>query len=117
MTSTISGDDSIDVESTAGLVAGRSYIVHDGAGNNPQIITIEAILTGTRILCTEVFPYSMQNGTLACTSWEIPDTGSIAYAKSGSMFLTRPVVGLANYTHGKFVLRGNTTQVGTSSCL
>ena len=73
ITSAVSGDDSMDVESTAGLVVGQHYfIASDGSS---QIVRVREILSGTRITL---------EGTLTSN---VP-SGAVLSRISGSEFVT-----------------------------
>ena len=55
----ISGDDSLDVESTENLKVGESYIIMDAYGNNREIITIKSILSFFKYKSSKLRLYSL----------------------------------------------------------
>ena len=96
ITSAVSGDDSMDVEDTEGLVEGQHYfIASDGSS---QIVRIREILSGTRI-------------TLEATLTSNVPAGAVLSRISGSEFVTSDLdSALVGYGAMIFVV-GNATSV------
>lgn len=65
ITSEISGDDSLDVVSTFGIVAGQTYFLMDDDGGNCEEAEVLAVLTDTRIRFTKALAYTRSSGLIS----------------------------------------------------
>ena len=85
--STVAGDDSVDCDSTSGLVVGREYVIE--TQTQQAIVTVAEILTSTRFLVTADIPVSMTGATIRRTNWTF--TNNRATAKAGQVYYSEPV--------------------------
>lgn len=111
----IHGDDSLDVEDTAGIHPGQTYILSDADGANAEEVTVMSVLTEHRIRFTTELQYTRTSGVLSASNL-IPNgngataTGAFTYlsdyqktlvgAVSGKLIVHRdnvPVTGKAFY--------------------
>lgn len=82
------GDESIDVADTSTLRVGQSYVVTDSLGS--EIITIAAILDGTRIRADADMPRTFAaDAVLARTNWACFD--QYAEAPTNGVYFSRPL--------------------------
>ena len=77
--STVAGDNSIDVDSTAALVAGREYVIEKDV--TVATVTVSQILSDTRFTATEPVNMTISNGTLKRTSWKFGSLSATATDK------------------------------------
>ncbi|MEH0020897.1 MAG: hypothetical protein V6Z89_14675 [Desulfobacter sp.] len=92
----VAGDDSLDLDTTAGLEPGTEYVVFDGT--HQETITITEILTQTRVRCADSLVRSFTNAPIRRTSWEISD--GKAAAGNGGIYLA-PNLNLGNENQDK----------------
>ena len=85
--STVAGDDSVDCDSTAGLVVGREYVIE--TQTQQAIVTVSEILTATRFLVTADIPVSMTGATIRRTNWTF--VNNRATAKAGQVYYSEPL--------------------------
>ena len=103
VTRTVAGDDSIDVESTAGLVVGASYVIF-GNGTAETVVVAEK-LTATRLKATANLTVTRDSGSLARTDWTIHS--GYAEASGNSRFYSKPLPTLRYWDDGILVVRRN----------
>lgn len=82
---TVAGDDSVDISSTAKLEVGREYVI-DGVGQS-VVITVAEILSTTRFKAAALINVSIAAGTLRRTNWTI-DSGEAA-ASAGQVYYSK----------------------------
>ncbi|HYD66998.1 hypothetical protein [Azospirillum sp.] len=99
---TVAGDESVDVADTAGLQAGRTYVIYTGTGVGYPVV-VDAILSATRFRAKEELAVSLSGATLACTSWDV--RAGYAVAKNGGLLFSRPVRALRFYADARVVVR------------
>jgi hypothetical protein len=79
----------VDVQSTAGLVIGDSYVILDDDGST-EVVTVAEILSPVRFRCADVLISSRDDtGTLSRTSWDIRP--GYALAQDGGILFSRPL--------------------------
>lgn len=87
----IAGDDSIDVDSTAGLTVGGEYVIKDTV--NSEVIKVAAILTANRFLAEEKLQNNYTTGaTVSKTSFTVEQALSKAVIKEGDVYLCGPLM-------------------------
>ena len=106
----IDGDDSIDLETTEGLVIGEEYCLHNGDGGEGELVTIRAIFPlDKRVRCVNAVRKTRKTGVLSKTNLALAEdgartvTGTWSYlsgwvdilteCESGSIYLTRDDIG------------------------
>lgn len=101
----IEGDESLDLESTVGLEAGKSYIVCDEDGGRPEEVVIMSILTDRRIRCTERLHVTRDRGIFAATNL-LPDEGSLtgAAATADFTYISKELDVLADASSGMLIV-------------
>lgn len=82
VTDAVAGDDSIDMDSTAGLVIGQEYAVFDD--QNTESVLITEILTSTRARLAANLVHNYTNASLRRCSWSIP--GGKATVRQGGVY-------------------------------
>lgn len=86
VTSAVAGDDSIDLETTAGLQLGQEYVIAGAAG--AEVVKVSQILTSKRIRITGVLLATYDNmATLSRTNWAL-SVGEAA-AADGSLYFSK----------------------------
>lgn len=104
VTKTVNGDDSVDVESTADIRVGSSYVVFDD--NGAETVVVSEILTPTRFKATENLSVTRSAGSLDRTNWNIQSGHAIA--PEDGFFYTKPLSTLRYWNDGVFVIRRDT---------
>ncbi|WP_029009403.1 hypothetical protein [Azospirillum halopraeferens] len=99
---TVAGDDSVDVASTAGVMPGQTYVIHEG-GTTRAVITVAQVLSATRLRATAPIGVTLTGATLSRTSWTV-GTGA-ATAGHGGVLLSRPLSALRYTSDGRVVIR------------
>lgn len=111
VTGGILGDDSLDVVSTDGIVAGGYYVLSD-AGNdihilndavNTTMIRVKAILSSQRLRLYDSLDRHWINATVSQHNFAIDATTSFATAPVGSMWMSK-LINIGN-KNGKLVIR------------
>lgn len=113
ITGTTAGDDTIDVASTDGVKAGRTYVIVDAAGNQLDTVIASVVLTGTRLRSTLNVGVSLnaQSGAfLARTAATVRD--GYAVFSHGDAFYSRVIDELRVQSGGQLVLRRSATGTG-----
>jgi hypothetical protein len=87
VTDAVAGDDSMDLDSVAGIVPGKEYVVFDG--NNQESVIITGILSATRVRISSNMGHSYTNALLRRTSWTVTDGKAVA--TNGGIYLAGPV--------------------------
>jgi hypothetical protein len=87
VTDAVAGDDSMDLDSVAGIVPGKEYVVFDD-GNQESVIITE-ILSATRVRVATNMGHSYKNALLRRTSWTVADGKAIAV--DGGIYLAGPI--------------------------
>jgi len=82
VTDAVAGDDSLDLDSIAGIVPGKEYVLFDDT--NQESIIITAILTATRVRCSANLSHSYSGASIKRTSWTVP--GGKATATDGGIY-------------------------------
>lgn len=85
--STVAGDDSIDIPSTTGLVAGGEYVI--AGGGSTYTVQILDVLSATRFRLTAPMSVSLTGATLRRTNWHFGETGAVA--GRGQAYYSSPV--------------------------
>lgn len=86
VTSAVAGDDSIDLETTAGLQLGQEYVIAGAAG--AEVVKVSQILTSKRIRIAGVLLATYDNmATLSRTNWAL-SVGEAA-AADGSLYFSK----------------------------
>lgn len=102
--STVAGDDSVDISSTALVVTGREYIIDSGAG--AVAITAGEVFSATRFKATAPIQVSVVGATLRRTNWTM-GSGQAA-AGNGRVYLSRPLdLGVVDADKALVVRRGD----------
>ncbi|MEH0020896.1 MAG: hypothetical protein V6Z89_14670 [Desulfobacter sp.] len=92
----VAGDDSLDLDTTAGLEPGTEYVIFDGT--HQETVTITEILTQTRVRCADSLVFSFTNAPIRRTSWTVSD--GKAAAGNGGIYLA-PNLNLGNENQDK----------------
>lgn len=101
--STVAGDDSVDISSTSGLVAGREYVIE--TDTQQAVIVVSEVLSDTRFRTKDDIPVSMTGATLRRTNWTFGSTGG-ATAQSGQVYYSDPInLDVATQTVKSLVVR------------
>lgn len=101
----IDGDESLDVESTAGLETGKSYVVCDEDGGRPEEVVIMSILTDRRIRCTERLRITRDRGIFASTNLLAdPDSLTGAVANGDFTYISKELDVLADASSGRLIV-------------
>ena len=82
VTDAVAGDDSLDLDSIAGIVPGREYVIFDDTNQESVIIT--EVLTATRVRCSANISHSYSGAFIKRTSWTVP--GGKATATDGGIY-------------------------------
>ena len=91
ITTAVSGDDSVDVDSTEGLVEGADYVIQDSLVR--EVITVSKILTATRFLAVAALSNSFQAGSvMSRTSFSVNQAESKAAVSAGDVYLCGPII-------------------------
>lgn len=77
--STVAGDNSVDVDSTSALVAGREYVIEKSG--IVAVVTVSQILSDTRFTATEPVTVTITGGWLKRTSWTFGSLSATATDK------------------------------------
>lgn len=101
VTRTVSGDDSIDVESTATLKVGNTYVLSYDGGQ--ESITVAEILNGTRFKATVNMTRTLAAGTIGQTDWTIYP--GYAIAPAGGIYYSSAMSVLRYYGDGRLDIR------------
>lgn len=100
---TVAGDESVDVDSTAGLRVGDAYVIRDDDGGT-EVVEVSEILSPQRFRATAILAKSRDaTGTLSRTSW-IVNAGH-ALAQDGGVLYSRPIRVLRYDDSGRVILR------------
>lgn len=87
----ISGDDSIDIDSTSGLLVGSEYVIKDSV--NSEVIKVSQILTSHRFIADSVLQNSYTTGaTVSKTSFSVNQALSKAVIEEGNIYLCGPLM-------------------------
>ncbi|MEH0020894.1 MAG: SBBP repeat-containing protein [Desulfobacter sp.] len=92
----VAGDDSLDLDTTAGLEPGTEYVIFDGT--HQETVSITEILTQTRVRCADSLAHSFTNAPIRRTSWTVSD--GKAAAGNGGIYLA-PNLNLGNENQDK----------------
>jgi hypothetical protein len=87
VTDAVAGDDSMDLDSIAGLVPGKEYVIFDG--DNQESVIITEILNATRVRVASNLLHPYSNALLRRTSWSVTDGKAVA--GDGGIYLAGPV--------------------------
>lgn len=87
VTDTVAGDDSMDLDSVAGVVPGKEYVVF--GGEHQESVVITEILSATRVRVNSNIDHSYKNALLRRTSWKVP--GGKAVAGDGGIYFAGPL--------------------------
>ncbi|MEH0020892.1 MAG: hypothetical protein V6Z89_14650 [Desulfobacter sp.] len=87
----VAGDDSLDLDTTAGLEPGTEYVIFDGT--HQETVAITEILTQTRVRCADSLVHSFTNAPIRRTSWTVSD--GKAAAGNGGIYMA-PNLNLGN---------------------
>lgn len=102
ITQGVSGDDSIDIESTAGIVVGEYYVVHDETGS--VLVRIQAVLSEVRLRLYANLPRNFASGNISrCSMSIVPSIR--AEAGVGSIWLSKIVNIGSDAEGGAIVIR------------
>lgn len=82
VTDAVAGDDSLDLDSIAGIVPGKEYVIFDATNQESVIIT--EVLTATRVRCSANLSHSYSGASIKRTSWTVP--GGKATATDGGIY-------------------------------
>ncbi|MBB4266886.1 hypothetical protein [Roseospira visakhapatnamensis] len=100
---TVAGDESVDVESTAGLRVGDAYVIRDADGST-EVVEVAEVLSAQRLRATATLARSRDaTGTLARTSWDV--RAGHALAQDGGVLYARPVRVLRYDDTGRVLIR------------
>lgn len=84
----VSGDDSIDVESTTGIQVGQYYVLHDATGSH--LIRVQAILSESRLRMHSNLPRNFTSGRLSRCSMAIAASVR-ADTQPGNIWLSKKI--------------------------
>lgn len=98
----IKGDDSLDVESTEGLVEGQKYLLMDLIGGDVEEVELMSILTDRRVRFTTELRHNRNGGYLASTNL-LPHTEG-ARATRNFIYLSDWVTATRNAVSGKVIV-------------
>ncbi|WP_320175803.1 hypothetical protein [Maridesulfovibrio sp.] len=101
VTRTVAGDDSVDVESTASLKVGNTYVI--SGDNGQESITVSEILNATRFKATANLARTLGGGKLGQTDWEI--YSGYAIAPAGGVYYSSAMEVLRYYGDGMLDIR------------
>ena len=103
---TIAGDDSIDVEDSATVVEGDTYVLYDDeapAEEQSQVVTVKTVLTKKRvILYAEEHRTRLNSGVLTKCTWDT-STG-LAQAEAGQVYFTGYIDLLEGFERGSLII-------------
>jgi hypothetical protein len=103
------GDDSIDCDTTDGLLPGSRLLMYSGGPGYSEEVAIRQILDHTRVLLEEPVKgngsgVSMTGLYFGQTSWEI-NANNYAVTRSGPGYISRVSYVLENYALGRLLIR------------
>lgn len=101
VTRTVSGDDSVDVDSTSTLKVGSTYVLSGNGGQ--ESITISEVLNGTRFKATTNLTRTLSDGNLGQTDWTI--NAGYAVAPAGGTYYSSAMDVLRYYGDGRLDIR------------
>jgi hypothetical protein len=107
----ISGDDSLDVESTEGVEVGKTYILMGPGGEDVEEVTVLSVLTEHRLRFTASLTKTRSSGYMASTSL-LPSNGEAVVTRP-FVYLSDKVDTLSDAAYGNlYVHRDNVEATG-----
>ena len=103
VTIAVSGDDSIDVTDTSGLVVGEEYVIYDSS--NSEIVTVSEILSGQRFIAASSLSNTYNDGKLSSCNMTITE-GESALAETGDVYFSKSIEFNEAYGSNGTVLAG-----------
>ncbi len=99
---TVKDDDSVDVESTANLRVGSSYVIFGETGR-AETVVVKKILTANRFQALSNLTVDRTSGTLSRTNWAIHS--GYATVPNGGVLYSKPLDVLRYWSDGRMVIR------------
>lgn len=103
ITSTVSGDDTIICNSTAGISVGNRLLICAMDGSELEEVTIRSVLSETHLLAESPLQITRTSGYLGHMSWVIIDGAGLSAPKS--VYLSHISKVLAEVPSGKLIIR------------